>query len=69
MSCKGKVIEEKETFLRKEGLLETGLLVEQTAGCRNHICNLHRMCSAGLGSAHLDHKAEEMTQAKGWEEI
>lgn len=65
MSCKGKVIEEREKFLRKEGLLETGLLVEQTAGRRNHISSLHRMCSAGLDSAHLDHKAEEMTQAKG----
>lgn len=59
----------REKLLRKEGLLETELLVGQTAGHRNQISGLYRMCSSGLDSAHLDYKAEEMTQAKGWGEI
>lgn len=56
------VLQGKE-LLRKERLLETGLLVGQTAGHGSHISGLYRMCTAGLDSVLLDQKADEMTQA------
>jgi len=56
------VLQGKE-LLKKEELLETGLLMGHAAGHRNHIAGLYRMCTAGLDSVLLDQKADEMTQA------
>lgn len=55
------VLQGKE-LSRKECLLETGLLVGQTAGHGNHISGLSRVYTAGLVSVLLDQKADEMAQ-------